>query len=202
MTSGFDSTGYQIQRDRGVRDPMESDSMGHETLRKDFQIRLPMWKLYFFTAEFPSEPDFHSSLRFNLQTAEIQTAIDVQSDSKQRTIGFKLRTRKLQSSFDLDYSTTLFNRYLNWLSLYKYVYSLTLFRSYYFWSFKNKSTENLLHWSRKFTAFISWRQCVNSSNLDIHISINSTVLYIFLALELTSYRVEESSTETTLIQHI
>ncbi len=42
MTSGFDSTGYQIQQDRGVRDPVESDSMGHETLRKDFQIRLPM----------------------------------------------------------------------------------------------------------------------------------------------------------------
>ncbi len=45
---------------------------------------------------------------FNLQTTEIQTAINVQSDSKRwRAIGFKLRTRKLQSSFDLDYSTTL-----------------------------------------------------------------------------------------------
>jgi hypothetical protein len=80
MTSGFDSTGYQIQQDRRAWDPLESDSMGHETLRKDFQIslrtlkleiRLPTWKLYFFTAEFPLEPDFHSSLRFDLQTAEI-----------------------------------------------------------------------------------------------------------------------------------
>ncbi len=127
--------------------------------------------LYFFKAEFLSKPDFALRFGFNLQTAKIQTAISVQSDSKQHAIGFKLRTRKLQSSFDLDYSTTLFNRYLNWLSLYIYVDCLTLFRSYDFWSFKNKSTENWVHWSRKLTAFISCRQCVNSSNLDIYISV-------------------------------
>ncbi len=151
-----------------------------------------------FLAEFPSKPDFDSICkprRFKLQLKCNRIQNDAQSDSK-------LRTRKLQSSFDLDYSTTLFNRYLNWPFLSLYIYSLTLFRSYYFWSLKNKSTENLLHWSRKFTAFISWRQCVNSSNSDMYIRINSTVLYIFLALALTNYRVGESSTEVTLIQHI
>ncbi len=113
----------------------------------------------------------------------------------------KLWTRKLQSSFDLDYSTTLFNRCLNWPFLSLYIYSLTLFRSYYFWSLKNKSTENWLHWSRKFTAFIL-EDNVWTVQIQIYIRINSTVLYIFLALALTNYRVGENSTEATLIQHI
>jgi hypothetical protein len=56
--------------------------------------------------------------RFKLQSTCNQFQNYAQLDSK-------LQSRKLQCSFDLDYSATLFNRYLNRPSL--YTHSLTLF---------------------------------------------------------------------------
>jgi hypothetical protein len=56
--------------------------------------------MYFFKAEFPSKPVFFQ-FRFNLQTAEIQTAIGVQADSKRRAIGFKTADQKIAKLFRL-----------------------------------------------------------------------------------------------------
>jgi hypothetical protein len=54
-----------------------------------------------FNGRFPSETDLDLSFGFNLQTAKIQTAIDVQADSKQHTIGFKTADQKIAMLFQL-----------------------------------------------------------------------------------------------------
>ncbi len=72
----------------------------------------------FFKEDFPSEPDFLLSFGFNLQTTEIQTAVDMQSDSKQRAIGFKTADQKIAMLFRL----RLFHYTLQWI--FKLTFSL------------------------------------------------------------------------------